>query len=532
MRIDDSTTAAYSRSWERRCHLSRGARCIDHWIKQRQTLKFTFLRSFHGACLLVLIACCTPLAAQQFEAKEFQDSTIQTLDPHVAIQNDYPTIVELVGNDETQKAPQSECPPRIDGVDAVEDGLDWLSHVRVGYDADNGFVIASEKPAELGIGDAPFIFNFNGWGQLRHTYFNSQGANTAGIDEGANQFQLKRGRLVFSGSAFTSDFAYFVQLDGRSSDGDDLRLLDYFLSFDIGHHSWGLEPGRIGFRTGKYKMPFHMSRWLSGRDLQFADRSMASTYFDVNRSLAWGLYGETPRFGGPLNWEVAIFNGLVTGGAETGSSGDLDDNFAYSGRVFWRPVGEWGDPQLSDLTWHRCLAMQIGAGIANSTINRAGATEFNTVRVVDSGSLLSSRLPRTVGEYTVNLYAIDISTKYRGWSFTLEYYFRQIDGFQGAAIPDLLDHGHWLQIGKFVVPGKLELLTRWSRVSGDSQTLGMVDLSADTVAGGFAYYFRGQRAKLVSDFTYLNGTPVNSAALDMSPGDIGWLYRTQIQFAF
>ena len=58
---------------------------------------------------------------------------------------------------------------------------------------------------------------------------------------------------------------------------------------------------------------------------ELADRAMASMYFDVNRSLAWGLYGQDDRWRVPLNWEVAIFNGIVTGGAETGSSGTLDD---------------------------------------------------------------------------------------------------------------------------------------------------------------------------------------------------------------
>jgi hypothetical protein len=76
---------------------------------------------------------------------------------------------------------------------------------------------------------------------------------------------------------------------------------------------------------------------------------MASTYFDVNRSLAWGLYGKTKRFRFPIVWETAIFNGLVTGGAETGSSGSLEDNFAYSARIFadWLGTSETSTPNLS-----------------------------------------------------------------------------------------------------------------------------------------------------------------------------------------
>lgn len=403
--------------------------------------------------------------------------------------------------------------------------LQWLSSTRVGYDS--GFVIASNQQQDLQAGDFPYRMRINGWGQQRHTILDSDG-----INPDINQFQLKRARLTFAGSAFTPDFSYFLQLDGRSSSGDNLRLLDYFLTYDFGHHLWGCEAHTIGFKTGKYKMPFTMARYLSGKEFEFADRSMASMYFDVNRSLAWGLYGEAQHWRTPINWEIAIFNGLVTGGAETGSSGDLDNNFAYSARVFSFPTGEWGNGSLADLDGHQRLATRIGAGFANSKIDRSGSTEFNTVRVVDSGNTLATALPMATDAYNVNIYSVDLSTKFRGWSTTMEYYFRNINGFEGAMLPDLFDHGFWLQLGKFIVPGKVQLVSRWSRVVGNSGTLGANDQSAEEIAGGLVWYFRDQHAKLTIDVTHLDGAPISSAALDISPGDIGWLIRSQIQFAF
>ncbi len=401
----------------------------------------------------------------------------------------------------------------------------WFEDVSVGYDG--GFVIASVADLDLNTSDVPFRLRINGWGQLRHTVLDSKGAN-----KDVNQFQLKRGRLVFSGSAFTSDFRYFIQLDGRSSAGDDFRLLDYFLTFDFGRNLWGLERDTIGLMTGKYKIPFTMARYLSGREFEFADRSMASMFFDVNRSFAWGLYGKPKHCCMPLHWETAIFNGLVTGGAETGSSGALDNNFAYSARIIAYPAGDWGLGELADFDWHDTLATRIGAAYANSTISRSGSTEFDSLRVVDSGRRLSNLLPNSVEEYNVDIYSINASCKFRGCSATIEYYFRNVDGFQGAAIPDLFDHGFWLQLGKFIVPAQFQLLTRWSRVQGNSGTLGAMDLSAEEVAGGFAWYFRDQHARFTLDVTYLDGAPINSSALDMSPGDRGWLVRSQIQFAF
>ncbi len=168
----------------------------------------------------------------------------------------------------------------------------WLESVSVGYD--RGFVIASEKTQDLKASDLPFSLRINGWGQLRHVVLDSQGPTPD-----LNQFELTRGRMVFQGSAFTPDFGYYVQLDGRSSGGDNVRLLDYLLTFDIGRNLWGFDEGTLQFKTGQYKMPFTMARWLSGREFEFSDRSMASMYFDVNRSLAWGLAGRTTWRGAP-----------------------------------------------------------------------------------------------------------------------------------------------------------------------------------------------------------------------------------------
>lgn len=406
-----------------------------------------------------------------------------------------------------------------------ESALDWLENVRVGYDG--GFVIASQSDRDLKASRYPYRLKISGWGQLRHTATDFESAG-----EDLNQFQLKRGRLVFSGNAFNPDINYFFQIDGRSSTGDGVRLLDYYVAYDFGSDQLGWEPGTIAFRAGKYKVPFTMSRWLSGRDFEFADRSMSSIFFDVNRSFAVGLYGQTNRLGTPIKWDTALFNGLVTGGAETGSSGALDNNFAYSGRLSAYPTGDWGDANLPDLEWHDTLATRVGCGFASSVIERFGATEFNRLRVVDSGATLASVLPNTVSSYATFLYAVDASLKYRGWSSTLEYYFRSISDVRGATVPDLFDHGFWFQLGKFVIPEKLELVARWSRVQGDSGRLGTGDQSSEEIAGALAWYLRTNHIKMVFDITHLDGAPINSETLNITPGDSGWLFRSQMQFAF
>ncbi len=400
-----------------------------------------------------------------------------------------------------------------------------LVPIGVGYD--NGFIIASENDLRLGTDDFPYQLKINGWGQLRQTVLASDSNN-----RDVNQIQLKRARIVLSGHALTRDLSYFVQLDGRSDASDALRILDYYFAYDLSHALLNEAPGTLGIKAGLYKMPFSLARYLSGKELEFADRSMSSIFFDVNRSLAFGLYGENNSLPLPVHWELAVFNGLVTGGAETGSSGTLDNNHAVSGRVHLHPTGDWGSGELADFTNHQQLATRMGAGFAVTIIDRLGSTEFNSLRVADSGRQLSSLLPVGVESYDVALYSLDASIKYRGLSATGEYYFRNLSGFRGASVPDLLDHGFWLQSGKFLIPKKFAILTRWSRVTGNSGTLGANNQSSDEIACGGVWYFNQQHAKLTMDATHLNGAAVNSTVLDISSGDTGWLYRTQFQFSF
>ena len=407
----------------------------------------------------------------------------------------------------------------------LDSRLNLTNDSRVGYD--NGFVIAGPDIGNLGGDDAPFRLKMNGWGQLRVTNFVS--SNDL---RDVNQIQLKRARLIFSGHAFTSDFSYYIALDGASTSDNDINLLDYFLTYDLGHHTGKAEKKTFMMKLGQYKIPFTLARSISGQEFQFADRSVANMFFDANRSLAFGFCGERNPGGQLVTWETALFNGLVTGGAETGSAGSLDNSFAFSTRVAAYPTGQWGLDALCDYDYHESLATRIGTAFTTSKISRLGTTEFNGIRVVDSGAQLGSILPSSAQDYLVSMYCLDGSMKYRGFSITGEYYFRNINGFVGIDQSGLFDHGFSMESGYFVMRQKLELLARWSRVVGDSGTLGASVQSADEKAVGAAWYFRRHSAKLTIDATKLNGAPVDSFALDIDPGNAGWLMRTQLQFSF
>jgi hypothetical protein len=396
---------------------------------------------------------------------------------------------------------------------------------RFGYD--NGFVWASPSGIKVGTSDMPFALRINSWFQLRHTLFDSDGPNP---DQ--NDIEFERVRLTFGGHAYTPDLQYYIQLDGDGDQGELIDLLDYYFRYDLGHNLFDWQNGQLGIQVGKWKLPFNRTRAEAGWQLEFTDRSMASAFFDINRSQGVGIFGSLEPFRKTVNFETAVFNGFQTEGALPGRSRELDRNLGCSTRVYSDLIGEWGKDGEPDLTSHDHLAMRVGSGFAYTRADIEGIRESTRQRVVDSGATLASILPAGVTAYDIFFYAVDMNFKYQGLSFHSEYYLRSLSNFAGAPIPGLFDHGFLLQTGYFIFPETLELAARWSRISGDSGTLGVTDQSADEVAAAVIWYIRGHNVKLTFDATHLNGAPLRDSALNILPGDAGWLFRSQLQMRF
>ncbi len=208
----------------------------------------------------------------------------------------------------------------------------------------DGFFLASPDGMKLGK-DIPFLLRVNSRVQMRYSHFESDGPTR---DE--NNFELERAFLIFSGFAYTPDLAYHIKLDGDSDETEGVDLLDYYVAYDYGHAVLGQDTGRFGFKAGKYKMPFTRARWENGFNLQFADRSMASEFFDINRSIGIGKFGRFDVCERAVNWESALFNGFQTQRFVPGRAGELDRNFGYATRVYSDPIGDYGKDGEPDLS--------------------------------------------------------------------------------------------------------------------------------------------------------------------------------------
>ena len=167
--------------------------------------------------------------------------------------------------------------------------------------------------------------------------------------------------------------------------------------------------------------------------------------------------------------------------------------------------------------------------------------------------------------------------KWRGWSIDNEWWLRYLNNFQtlpagnnvifyntfvnGTAqtalfpVNSLTDFGMLLQTGYFVIPTKLELVGRWSLVSGESgningngtsQAINVNGNNVRLVNGAFRQFhmaneytlgvnvfFRKHLLKWQTDVGYYTGgTPASASAAGFITNADGLLVRTQVQVAF
>jgi hypothetical protein len=233
----------------------------------------------------------------------------------------------------------------------------------------------------------------------------------------------------------------------------------------------------------------------------------------------------------PARFEVSLINGINSGRDATISAEDLDRNFAWSGRTSIDPLGPFSNGE-SDLAWSPQSILRLGAGVVGTRLDREGRVEFARPRVVASGRSLSELLPPSVDSFDLLMFTVDSHWKVRGFSLIAEYHWRTLYNFSNGEVPTLTDTGLVLQAGYFVIPKKLEALARWSKIVGDSGTLGDFSEATHEIGTGVVWFIKDQDVKFTVDLSWIDGVPVNSPRLSLLPGDEGLLFRSQLQFGF
>lgn len=369
----------------------------------------------------------------------------------------------------------------------------------------------------------PFELKFELHNQFRYTAFEQSGgiwvdaAGNQRFISDRNDFDINRGRLVFSGFAFEPALKFYANIDYSTVASNPIQPLLAWISYDIGED--------LRLYCGLGKVPGTWEWQQTSRYTLGVDRTLATTFF--RPSISAGVWAN-----GSITDDL-FFTAFVGDGFNTLSlrADDLDTRLLYSLLTWYEPWGGFG-VGFSDLEFHRKPAVRVGHAITTtrneSAPNSDPGAEGTVIRLsdgtrlVDPGALVPGE---RVNEFDIWLYSAHAGWKYRGYSVTGETFFRwlrNVTGTGGSEFESIFDHGYFVQAATFAIPESLEFFTRGSQVFGDHGSGGEVSLGANW----YPYQQRG--ARLTFELTDVNDSPAQQSRTGYVAGGDGILFRMQL----
>lgn len=340
-----------------------------------------------------------------------------------------------------------------------------------------------------------FSAQINSLIQTRYTF--TDGDSDAG-QENNSSFDLNLVTLGVSGTAMHEEFAYKLEADfvgASSSSGEKTtHLRDAWLQWNA--CDWA------SLRMGQYKTQGGRQFNADDHTLQFADRSLASDYFNLGRQN--GLSAWTDWADGMVSLSAGIYNGISDG--EGINRGGVDTKHTAVVALRVNAMGKMNVAEEGDIGWTDNAALSLGASYSYSD---AESTAFG-------------------GKFTSDNVAVDANFKYQGWSFNGEYFYKNEDPDNGS--DSIEPMGFYVQGGYFVMPKKLELAARYGLVDCDEGAAGGICSGNDKVnevAVSLNYYWWKHNLKGQLGYFLTNEDGVDDS------GDINsskWMFQLSSYF--
>lgn len=325
--------------------------------------------------------------------------------------------------------------------------------------------------------DSGFTFGINAFIQTRYEFTDEDEDSGKG---NSSSFDVKKARIILSGSALHKEFSYYMQADfvGKSEDGENSpELKDAYITWnacdwaEISMGQWKTAISRQ-FRNSDYK-------------LQFADRSVTSDFFNLGRQQ--GVRGQT-HLADNVVLGAGIYNGSSDGeginrsGVDTNHTGVVDVRADLMGEMDAYEEGDVGNTED--------MAINMGAAYAYS----------------DASNDLGETLGGTQ-DLTQNSISVDANVKSNGLSVHGEFFWTQYD--PDGSDEDSEPVGFYAQVGYFVDPKTVELAVRYSYVDcDDGSAFGNGDCSGNDqlneATASINYYWWKHNLKAQIGYSVLN----------------------------
>lgn len=341
--------------------------------------------------------------------------------------------------------------------------------------------------------DSSFAMKFSA--RFQSLYLGEYNYETEKYNDG---FLIRRARLKFDGFAYHPSLVYKIELglSNRDHGGGNIEeagfspriILDAVLKWNF-HNNWSLW-------FGQTKLPGNRERVVSSQKLQFVDRSLVNSRFNIDRDIGIQLRHKNKI--GAIGVMKQMFSVSIGEGRDiiVPNIGGYD----YTARLEYLPFGEFkskGDYFSSDLS--REVKPKLALGVSYD-INKGAARQRGQLgRFMFNGD-------GTIVNNDLSTVFIDAMFKYDGFSFLGEY-ANKVGADDVFAIRQDLStikyvtgNGLNLQVG-YLFKNNFEVATRYTTVSPDK-----VDFSGltkeDQYTLGFSKYVVGHSLKVQSDIVY------------------------------
>jgi hypothetical protein len=378
----------------------------------------------------------------------------------------------------------------------------------------------------------PFLLRFNNNTQIR--YLNTLNSKETFTDHlgvvrdvhNRNDITVNRSMFIFAGYMFDKRLQYSLTVWTSAGAASIVVAGNIGWRFSKKLTITGGYTGVPGSRSLVSTFPF----------FQPTDRSMADNFFRPGFTQGVWANGEIAK---NLNYLVFVGNGLNTLNL---SANKIDTNLLTAGSVWWEPLGHYSEPGKSwqmydDYFAQKKTRIRIGTSFTRSREDRFSETDQSNpdnTSIYNSDGVLAFSTGAfapgvTVQKASYKMWAIDGGLKKSGFSINGQYYFRWLNHFEADGplpLASTFDHGFELSTGKFIVPRKLVLYARGSKVFG--QFANPYEYGA-----GFKWYMLPtERLWMTGEVMRVFKAPYSGAFTPYTAGMNGWVPMVQTVLAF
>jgi len=378
----------------------------------------------------------------------------------------------------------------------------------------------------------PFLLRFNNNTQIR--YLNSTDSVESFTDHlgtvrdvhNRNDITVNRSMFIFAGYMFDPKLQYSLTVWTSAGASSIVIAGNIGWRFNKALTLTGGYTGVPGSRSLVTTFPF----------FQPTDRSMADNFFRPGFTQGVWASGEPVK---GLNYLAFVGNGLNTLNI---SANKIDTNLLLSGSTWWEPLGPYSEPGKSrqmydDYFASKKLRVRLGTSFTRSREDRFSEIDQSSpdnTSIYNSDGVLAFSTGAfapgvTVQQALYKMWAIDGGLKKSGFSANGQYYFRWLSDFEADGplpVASTFDHGFELSAGQFVVPKRLVLYGRGSKVFGQFG-------DPYEYAGGLKWYLLPtERLWITGELMRVQGAPYGGAFTPYTAGMAGWVPMVQTVLAF